>query len=519
MIVLSGADNQFVSERSELEAVLQSGIFSRAPNLASFLKYVCRRHFEGQSDTIKEYSIAVEALGRSADFDQKKDAIVRVEAHRLRRRLMEYYSSGPGAEHDVQIEIPSGQYAPKFVVRPKQPQEAPERSAAVIEFVPQQVQNRQESSRVDLTPDPRGQRTALWWVILALAGCAVFGAFLTFRYSKQRDQPEVWNGNLTDPVPSEFRFLAGYGGQPIVDRQGRIWQPDSYYSGGASSKLPLGRFYEGVPDPKLIQGRREGNFRYDIPVRPGVYEVRLYFLETNDGDPNEVLVGRLFRVYLNNGPVPTAFEPAALAGAANRLFVRVFRDVAPAKDGKIHLRFESQTGKSLLNAVEVLSSNPGQVRPVRIVAARQSVTDPNGLVWAADEYAVGGVLVERKDSIRDPALKMLFTGEHFGNFSYHIPVAPGRYRLKLYFAETYFGSKLPYANDAAAISARIFDVYTGGQALLRNFDIVKEAGGPNLAVIKTFDNIEPDAQGQIVLEFVPVRNWPEVNAIEVTQMP
>src|SRR3954454_10833318 len=101
-------------ERAELDAVLRSGILNRAPNLASFLRYVCERYFEGQADQIKEYCIAVEALGRGPDFDQKKDSIVRVEAHRLRRRLAEYYK-GPGASHSVHIVIPNGQYAPQFL--------------------------------------------------------------------------------------------------------------------------------------------------------------------------------------------------------------------------------------------------------------------------------------------------------------------------------------------------------------------------------------------------------------------
>ena len=105
-------------QRAELDTVLGSGIFSRAPNLSSFLTYICERHFEGVADQIKEYNIAVEALGRPADFDQKKDSIVRVEAHRLRKRLAEYYA-GAGADHPIQILIPNGQYAPKFVKKPR----------------------------------------------------------------------------------------------------------------------------------------------------------------------------------------------------------------------------------------------------------------------------------------------------------------------------------------------------------------------------------------------------------------
>src|SRR5438270_2556059 len=103
-------------ERSEVDAVLRSGLFEKAPRLEKFFSYICRLHFEGRADQIKEYSIALEALGRSSDFDPKKDSIVRVEAHRLRKRLEEYYS-GPGTDDPVQIVIPNGQYRPQFVLR------------------------------------------------------------------------------------------------------------------------------------------------------------------------------------------------------------------------------------------------------------------------------------------------------------------------------------------------------------------------------------------------------------------
>src|ERR1700679_2387076 len=110
----------FVQEKNELQSVLASGIFNRAPNLAHVLTYVCGQYFEGAGEQIKEYNIAVEALGRPAGFDQKRDSIVRVEAHRLRKRLREYYEAD-GAGHTVRIDIPSGQYAPQFV-RQRPPQ-------------------------------------------------------------------------------------------------------------------------------------------------------------------------------------------------------------------------------------------------------------------------------------------------------------------------------------------------------------------------------------------------------------
>src|SRR5713101_5904239 len=92
-----------VQEKSELDAVLSSGILDRAPTLAQFLTYICSKHFAGTTEKIKEYNIAVQALGRPPDFDQKKDSIVRVEAHKLRRRLHEYYQA-EGADHEIRIE-------------------------------------------------------------------------------------------------------------------------------------------------------------------------------------------------------------------------------------------------------------------------------------------------------------------------------------------------------------------------------------------------------------------------------
>ena len=43
---------QSQAERAEVEAVLRSGIFHRAPKVASFFRYVCDRYFEGEADKV-----------------------------------------------------------------------------------------------------------------------------------------------------------------------------------------------------------------------------------------------------------------------------------------------------------------------------------------------------------------------------------------------------------------------------------------------------------------------------------
>jgi hypothetical protein len=504
---MSATASQGQAERAELDAILSSGIFSRAPNLANFLKYVCDRHFEGDAAGIKEYCIAVEALKRPEDFDQKKDSIVRVEAHRLRKRLADYYQRA-GADHAVKIEIPNGQYAPRFIYKD-------EWAAEVVELPPHESLVYEAPPPAEEVLPPKRAIGRFAWIVLGLLSILITVVVLARSRGANQPPREIWQGPSTQPVPGEFRMLAGYQGPPFTDRQGRTWQPDAFYDGGVSVPLPADRNYEALPDPAFSKSQREGDFQYAIPVRQGTYELHLYFIEAaHSGGPDDP---HLFRISINGKLALNYFDVLNEAGASNRMTSRAFRDVVPGSDGRIHLAFEQQGRKAILTALELLSSKPGRVRPVRIVAARQSVTDSDGSLWMADQYAVGGMLVERKDSIGDSELKTLYAGEHYGNFAYHIPVPPGKYRVKLYFAETFFGSKLPFAGSGET-GARLFNVFCDGTTLLRNFDVTREAGGANRAVVRTFDNLEPNAQGKIVLEFVPIRNYAEVNAIEVTQM-
>ena len=58
------APASYEQAKAELDAVLNSGWFAHAPGLAQFLSYVGSKCLEGQANHIKEYNIAVEALGR-----------------------------------------------------------------------------------------------------------------------------------------------------------------------------------------------------------------------------------------------------------------------------------------------------------------------------------------------------------------------------------------------------------------------------------------------------------------------
>jgi TolB-like protein len=99
--------------RAALERVSASDVMRASPQLIAFLRFVVEAVLDGNSDRIKGYVIAVEALKRGARFNPQIDPIVRVEATRLRRTLERYYA-GAGADDPIIIELPRGTYVPTF---------------------------------------------------------------------------------------------------------------------------------------------------------------------------------------------------------------------------------------------------------------------------------------------------------------------------------------------------------------------------------------------------------------------
>lgn len=81
--------------------------------LQQLLRYLAQTAFAPNDEAPKEYTIGVEALGRPFDFDPKVDPIVRVQIHRLRQKLKEYYDS-EGLHDAIAIEIPKGRHLPIF---------------------------------------------------------------------------------------------------------------------------------------------------------------------------------------------------------------------------------------------------------------------------------------------------------------------------------------------------------------------------------------------------------------------
>jgi hypothetical protein len=98
---------------SQIDRLTSSHVLHGSESLCKLLRYLARHVLDHPGTSIKEYQIATEVFGRSADFDPQLDSMVRVQAGRLRVKLSEYYA-GDGAEDPIIVELPKGTYVLAF---------------------------------------------------------------------------------------------------------------------------------------------------------------------------------------------------------------------------------------------------------------------------------------------------------------------------------------------------------------------------------------------------------------------
>ncbi|QNI30654.1 hypothetical protein H7849_16110 [Alloacidobacterium dinghuense] len=103
--------------KEQVRRVVQSTTFRNAATLQLLFQFLTDKTIGGAAESLKEYTIGVEALGRKPDFDPKLDPIVRVQSHRLRVKLKEYYDV-EGQLDLVLIQFPKGHYVPTFEAMP-----------------------------------------------------------------------------------------------------------------------------------------------------------------------------------------------------------------------------------------------------------------------------------------------------------------------------------------------------------------------------------------------------------------
>jgi hypothetical protein len=379
-----------------------------------------------------------------------------------------------------------------------------------------------------VSPKPRKKHALAGWVaatvLLTLALMVVMVRnphFLTAPASPPRTS-SVADPRMPGGVPHTVRILAGSSTEKSVDRFGCEWLSDRYFIGGEQNHWQFGGKEMGVPvrtirwapDQLYFRSFRFGSFSYRIPLPEGKYDLKLYFSEViflpaefGDGVENR----RIFDISINGQSLLSAFDIAADAGGANTADIRAFSNISPV-NGFLTLDFRPILSGAWLNAIEIVPNNTGRPLPIRVVTRNANVMDHAGNLWGLDRYYNGGRQISDGEIVAGTEDPELFIWQRYGNFSYRFPVPPGKYTLRLLFAETFFG---PHNRGRGGSGSRIFDVYCGGAALLRKFEIFREAG-ERRAIERQFRGLVPNAQGRIEVAFEPVVQYAAVNGLELT---
>src|SRR5215471_12886670 len=106
------------AHQQHVDRICRSNTFRTTPRLRDLLVFLTNSN--GHPTVLKEAVIGVEFFHRDPGYDPKKDPIVRVEIHRLRRRLFDYYSR-EGSSDPWRIDLPKGSYVPLIQKREEAP--------------------------------------------------------------------------------------------------------------------------------------------------------------------------------------------------------------------------------------------------------------------------------------------------------------------------------------------------------------------------------------------------------------
>jgi hypothetical protein len=160
--------------RAHLQSITESPAFKGSRRSQEFLTFIVARALDGHFDDLKERVLGVELFGRSPSYDTGDDAIVRVTACDVRKRLNQFYVEF-GSQSDFRIELPPGLYIPEIHAvappLPAPPAKAVEaakpvsaESAVPIAGIPGGI------------PTPARRIRFVWVAVAALLGIVVLGS-------------------------------------------------------------------------------------------------------------------------------------------------------------------------------------------------------------------------------------------------------------------------------------------------------------------------------------------------------
>src|SRR5438309_10314004 len=99
--------------RAHLDEIIRGAAFKGSHRSQAFLTHIVEQALHGEPADLRERSIGAALFGRPVSYDTAEDAIVRVTASDVRKRLLQHYG-GSGNDSKYRINLPAGSYVPEF---------------------------------------------------------------------------------------------------------------------------------------------------------------------------------------------------------------------------------------------------------------------------------------------------------------------------------------------------------------------------------------------------------------------
>jgi len=354
---IMNVEESFVDERLlALRHVLQSETFSNADSMRNFLEFIVEKSLAGRVDEIKEYTIATEVLGRSHDFDPKSDNIVRVQAHRLRKKLDEYYVQ-EGTHDPVRILIPSGHYYPEYHSNSTPP------GIPSFEAVPPELDLAQASPIHEPDTAPARFWARLSWqpfVLALLILNLLFVSYLLLRPARKENTTKNQTALTKSLTPLWQPFIAT--DQPplivysnalfLMSEEGDLYR---YYNDTSHS------FAMGAEVPSVVGLERRGA----IPNHVGP----LYYFDNYTGTGEVIAMGRIAELLSRSGQnfLVKRSRIASYDDVRNRNVIFLGTSLEDPILGKLpvesDLVFEEPTGHQFVGRLLIRDRHPGTGMP------------------------------------------------------------------------------------------------------------------------------------------------------------
>ncbi len=216
------------------------------------------------------------------------------------------------------------------------------------------------------------------------------------------------------------------------------------------------------------------------------------------------------------GPQATEFGfeslalPVTLIAGESLFFDGVFSPLA-AGIRVADLRFESDAPGSPaeIPIVGLATEEPPDPQTIRVNTGGDLFFDQAGKLWQSDTGFQGGWTYSFASEIAGTDEDALYQDERYGSFAYSFPLVNGAYRVRLHFAEIYWGA--PGGGEPGA-GNRVFSVTANGVQIISDLDLYAQVGPLTATIIESIVSVE---SAQLVLEFSASVDFATVAAIEI----